>query len=178
MKTLIIALADSDYRRAKEKADLLRIDISAFCTSLLTETLQKKPLQKTTVNEREMNTEPPTEPFDVKSQFRGYPERSILFAEKFIAEVLKVDPRVIIRKSNDERGIEIRDNFTWVEALLIRKEGIRVSFYGSPKQFAKAPEVLVPGRGNSYSRAVIETERDLEGILPLIRQARHLKPIR
>ncbi len=70
--------------------------------------------------------------------------------------------------------IDIRPNFVRIEAVLSRKQGIRVSLYGTPDKFKDRPEILVPGMG-SYSRAVIESDSQLAEMLPMIKQAHQLK---
>ncbi len=107
---------------------------------------------------------------------RGFPEKYVRFAERFLEEVKQVDPTVRIRK-HKVSTVDIRENFVRIEALLKRKQGIRVSFYGTPDQFDNPPEILGVGMG-SYSRAVVETESDLQSVIPLIQQARNLKSAR
>jgi hypothetical protein len=116
----------------------------------------------------------PLRGLEVAQEFRGFPHRSVEFAQKFVDEVLKI-PRVSAHKKDSE--IAFDPNFVYIEALLSQgtRAGIRVSFFGRPEQFKNAPSVLRMGRPPSYSRAVVESPSDLEAILPLIRQSYALR---
>jgi hypothetical protein len=106
--------------------------------------------------------------FDVSRAFVGFPKRSIEYAQRVVDEALKL-PRVIAQRFK-KNGISFKPKFLFIEALLQRKSGIRVSLYGEPTDFAGPPGALRPGRG-SYSRIVVTSDLDLEGLLPLVRQA-------
>src|SRR5262249_39374852 len=109
--------------------------------------------------------------FNMHTHFQGFPSESILLAERFLAEVQRVEQNVQITKRGS--AIDIRPNFVWIEAVLSRKRGIRVSFYGSPDRYPNAP-FLVRGMG-SFSRVVVGTEGQLNEVLPLVKQAHDMK---
>ncbi|MBK1792328.1 hypothetical protein [Persicirhabdus sediminis] len=182
MKIISIPLTDSTYARALKQASSTGLDVTALCTSILieyfdTETGTATPRKQKLSSKHSAATAPQNaSDFNVRENFPNFPEQSIHFAEIFLKEVQRVDPTVELRKhANCE--VDIRDNFVRIEALLKRKHGIRVSFYGTPDKFKNAPAVLRQGMG-SYSRAVIENMEDLREILPMIQQARNLKTLR
>ena len=153
MKVISVPLADSTYARARERANSTGVDATAYCSSLLSDHFdtptQAPPLRRpqNPPAQTVITPQPSSGDFDVRSSFRGFPEQSIRFAERFLDEVRRVDATVRIRKHKDST-VDIRDNFVRIEALLRRKHGIRVSFYGTPDQFTNAPSVLGPGMGS------------------------------
>jgi hypothetical protein len=66
--------------------------------------------------------------------------------------------------------IDIRPNFVRVEHLKTRRVGITVSFYGQKH----SNSLLRPGMG-AYQRAYVETDGQLQQLLPLVKAAYNLK---
>jgi hypothetical protein len=104
---------------------------------------------------------------NVSEQFPGFPARSIDYAQKVVDEAHKV--RGVEARRNG-RGIEIRPNFIWIEALLQRSSGIRVSIFGRPEEHKARPTGLKLGRG-SNSRIVIKDSETLKEFIALIKPA-------
>jgi hypothetical protein len=172
MKIISLAIPDSTYERAHQAASSYQTDISALCSSILTDHFDDGPAADTTPTvAHRAPSGPSLNGFNMHTLFQGFPARSILFAERFLAEVHRVEPNAQPTKRGST--IDIRPNFVLIEAVLSRKQGIRVSFYGSPDRYPNAP-FLVRGMG-SYSRAVVETEGQLHQILPLVKQAHDMK---
>jgi hypothetical protein len=171
MKIISLAIPDSTYERAQQSASSYQTDISALCSSILADHFDDEPPADTTPTvARRVPSGPPLHGFNMHTLFQGFPAKSIQFAERFLAEVQQVEPNAQITKRGST--IDIRPNFVWIEAVLSRKQGIRVSFYGSPDRYPNAP--VVRGMG-SFSRAVVETEGQLNLILPLVKQAHDMK---
>ena len=172
MKIISLAIPDSTYERAQQTASSYQTDISALCSSILTDHFDDGPAADTTPTVAHRDPSGPSlNGFNMHTLFQGFPARSILFAERFLAEVQRVEPNAQITKRGST--IDIRPNFVWIEAVLSRKQGIRVSFYGSPDRYPNAP-FLVRGMG-SFSRVVVETEGQLNEVLPLVKQAHDMK---
>ena len=172
MKIISLAIPDSTYDRAQQSASSYQTDISALCSSILADHFDDQPPAETTPTAaRPAPTGPSLDGVNMHTLFQGFPAKSIQFAERFLAEVQRVEPNAQITKRGST--IDIRPNFVWIEAVLSRKQGIRVSFYGSPDRYPNAP-FLVRGMG-SFSRAVIETEGQLNQVLSLVKQAHDMK---
>jgi hypothetical protein len=172
MKIISLAIPDSTYDRAQQSASSYQTDISALCSSILTDHFDDElPAETTPTVAHRAPSGPSLNGFNMHTLFQGFPDRSILFAERFLAEVQRVEPNAQITKRGS--AIDIRPNFVWIEAVLSRKQGIRVSFYGSPDRYPNAP-FLVRGMG-SFSRVVVATEGQLNEVLPLVKQAHDMK---
>jgi hypothetical protein len=114
---------------------------------------------------------------DVAKMFPGFPIRSIRYAQRVVDEATGIEGVVAseYKQKNGQRvGIVFKPNFLMIEALLQRHSGIRVSLYGEPERFSNKPSSLGRGRGR-YSRIVIKSDKEIEDLLPLVRQAYELK---
>ena len=114
---------------------------------------------------------------DVAKIFPGFPIRSIRYAQRVVNEatgILGVVASEHKNKAGQKIGVTFKPNFMMIEALLQRKSGIRVSLYGEPDRFKNKPDSLRRGRGKN-SRIVVQSDEELENLLPLIRQAYKLK---
>jgi len=181
MHTLTVYLPDTVYSTAELEAKQRNLDVSTLCSGLLSDhflrgftaikqpEFQSKGIPGQTAPEWQLLTA-----FNVAQEFRGFPHRSVEFAQAFVDEVLKI-PRITAYKKGSEIGFD--PNFVYIEALLSKgsRSGIRVSFFGRPEHFKNPPAVLKMGRPPSYSRAVIESKAELDAILPLIRQSYELR---
>jgi len=176
MKTLSVTLPDAVHSLAVSEANQQRTNVEMLCSALLADHFLtgKSCATPSNILQQAKNETDNADGFDVARHFRGFPHRSIRFAQEFVDEVLKF-PHVIAMQNNS--GIAFKPNFAYIEALLRQgsRSGIRVSFFGLPNQFKNSPAVLKTGRPPSYSRAVIEDESDLKAILPIIRQAYELR---
>lgn len=115
----------------------------------------------------------PSNGFDVRKHFSGFPNRSIELAQQFVDESLKL-PETRAFKSFSGRGVGISPNFVFVPYLLKRQPGgIGVSFYGSPDKLNHPS--LCDGRNPNYSRATVHDSKELAPLIGLIRRSYELK---
>ncbi len=189
MRKIGVVLPDQVFERVEERASRMQIDVSSYLATAISELVLKSNGHEGQTEERtrfgtgtlremprigvaQVGAQGRT--FDIESAFRRFPKRSTSFAQRFVDEAAKI-ANVGFRRNR--RGIAFEPNFAWIEYLLSRggKGGIKVSLYGRPEVFHGAPACLKTGRGTSYSRALIETEEDLEKMLPMLRQAYELR---
>src|SRR6266480_1954152 len=138
MKIISLVIPDSTYERAQQFASSYQTDISALCSSILADHFDDKlPADNTSAVAHPIPSAHSADGFDVHTLFRGFPERSIQFAKRFLTEVHRVEPNAQPTKRGST--IDIRPNFVLIDAVLSRKQGIRVSFYGSPDRYPNAP---------------------------------------
>lgn len=186
MVSLSLVLPQKVFLAAQSKATEQGIDIGAYCSALLADSLlAENPTREVPLAQVEGHG------FDVARNFPGFPPRSIRFAQQVMDEAL-THSDVHASRGQDGRAIELKPNFIRIEALLSRgdRAGVRVSFYDNRlmdrnwwrdnPDFRSGidPEKVLPlltrGQGN-YCRAVVEGESELRLVLPLVHLAYQLK---
>jgi hypothetical protein len=180
MKTLTILLPDSISQHIWAEAKKQNVDAATLCSGVITEHFLEKNGNASIAasSEQEAPTILPSNVFDVRKHFLGFPNRSIELAQRFVDESLKL-PETRAFKSFSGRGVGISPNFVFVPYLLKRQPGgIGVSFYGSPDKLNHPS--LCDGRNPNYSRATVHDSKELAPLMGLIRRSYELRfgPIR
>ncbi len=190
MKNINIHLPDLVFARALEEASLAGMEVTAYCTGVLSDcllamTVATPPVEiasastialeptVTNASNRQRVHRTPTG-FEVAATFpSGFPGKSIDLAQTFVDTALALPGVVAFKKG---RGIGFEPNFVFIERLLSKggRAGVGVSFYGQPERHKNPPSLLRKGIP-SYSRAVVESEEDLALLLPHVRQSYELK---
>lgn len=174
MKSLTICLPDVVFETASVEAARQGVETSNFCANFLADQLLK-PISFGTpkISLTPAKTPSANPKFKVADHFAGFPTGSVSFAQIFVDEAQKFPG---VEASRVRRGVGFKPNFVFIEYLMSRggKVGIGVSFYGAPNRHKNPPSILIPGIP-SYSRAKIYSEKDLQAVLPHIRQSYELK---
>jgi hypothetical protein len=174
MKSLTICLPDVVFETVSIEAAHQGVDIPNFCANFLADQfLKTSPLGISKTGITQAKTPSVNPKFKVADHFPGFPSGSVSFAQIFADEAQKFPG---VEASRIRRGVGFKPNFVFIEYLMSRggKVGIGVSFYGAPSRHKNPPSILVPGIP-AYSRAKIYNEKDLQAILPHIRQSYELK---
>ena len=172
MKPYTILLPESIANIALAEASEKGVEIGNLCVSVLTDYFLSTNPRKSGTERSQSAANAAATKLDVKSRFVNYPKLSIELAQRFTDETLKL-PNVRAFWSGD--GIGFDPNFVFIERLKSRDSGITVSFYGAPHAHKNKPSILSKGRGDSYSRAIVNSFAELEVVLPHIKQAYELK---
>ena len=182
MKAITIHLPDSAYLRASSEAQKINIDVSGMCSLLLTEQLTSrfdtteapsKAPPRITIKPVQSARIETSSNFDVSVHFPDLPRTSITLAQGFVDAVLTY-PRTKAFQNN--RGVGFDPNFVFIEYLRLRgTPGLVASFYGRREDFQDPTNLLKNGRGESYSRADISNQDQLNAAIPLIKQSWELK---
>ncbi len=108
--------------------------------------------------------------FNVNEAFRDYPPQTKKLTQRFVDEVIKM-PGVQAFKKN--RSIVFSPRFVHVDYPISSRgdtPGLVTSFYGKLDQFFDPRGLLKPAR-NSYMRARITNDEDLDYCIPFIAEA-------
>ena len=105
--------------------------------------------------------------FNVGDEFRGLPRFSIEAAQAVVDEALKL---ANVRAFRNNRGIGFEPNFVFIEYLHERAPGgVGLSFYGGPERHHNS--LILTGRTDSYSRAIVRSQAELQSVLPHVCKA-------
>jgi|ERR1035437_1409069 hypothetical protein len=176
MPIITVMLPEQVYAAASAEAKRAGVDVAMYCGAKLSDLLLNSP--HPLGGARSTNTKQPSSPranpnastaFDVARAFPEANPGSARLAQRFMDEAMQL-PGVTARRHTRGMVIDIRPNFVRVEHLKTRRVGITVSFYGRNH----SNSLLRPGMG-AYKRAYLETDAQLQQVLPLVKAAYNLK---
>jgi hypothetical protein len=175
MKTLTILLPDLVSQLVDREAQTRNVESAALCSGVITEhflAASRVSVPATIQPAASPRDSEPTDSFDVRRHFPGYPLESIRLAQEFVDEALRIPN---CRAFASGRGIGIEPNFVFVQYLQKRAPGgVGLSFYGKPDNHFQ-PNLLRPGRNPNYSKAIALDQQSLKPFIREIRRSYELK---